>query len=439
MAATSSLTGLRRARLSGLLLLSQAAPCLSVADPSCDASGDALLQTRARKDRVAQEPAERLELRVPPESLMELQAGGNATAFGPDGCVSLSSTKDGTCEITTNCKGRDLSDTEFAFVCINPSNAQPYTLHTYGKGGFNVEESFDTGIECDRCATVTSAFAKHGPLASSARSKADEDLLKDSNPEPPPPEPTTTTTTTTELETAYFGPDGCFATWLSNQGTCIVRTKCKGKDISKFNPGLTCTDKAGGYTRYYLGLNTFEDEETFDSTLKCEACVGVGDDSGKQVTGLLPKNMLQEFGILEQAVSQLKRKADLQDALSEKIGAAIKQWEDKVMRNISDWEKSIAKDVLMSKAKTAKEELSNSTRSSKHTEIKAAGGNSTGEADATKKEAVTGLIATTGSSATAASGAASGSSAAASGSAAAADVQLSTNLKDLLKLLAANR
>lgn len=279
------------------------------AEPACDAApGEALLQTRSRRER---RPPTAL-----PESLAQVTSG-NPASFGPDGCVELSVTKDGTCQISTHCSGKDISDTEFALVCINPNNEQPYALHTYGKGGFGDEEAFDTGIQCERCATTSSAFSRH------------EDA-----PSPPPPAPTTTTappapTTTTapERETAYFGPAGCFVTYLSKAGTCMVRSKCNGKDLSKFNPGITCTDKAGGYTRYYLGLNTFKEEETFDTTLKCQACVGVGDDPGKQVSGLLPKGMLEDFGSLEKEVYDLKKEMDGTKKSSERIDDSLKAFE----------------------------------------------------------------------------------------------------------------
>eukprot|EP00929_Paragymnodinium_shiwhaense_P101800 TRINITY_DN6498_c0_g1_i3.p1 TRINITY_DN6498_c0_g1~~TRINITY_DN6498_c0_g1_i3.p1 ORF type:complete len:606 (+),score=176.25 TRINITY_DN6498_c0_g1_i3:95-1912(+) len=109
-----------------------------------------------------------------------------ATAFGPSGCVSLSLSAAGSCVIDTNCDDRDLSDVDFSFYCVQPAsqggNAVP---HSFGVGGFDSSETFDTEIKCDRClahAPVAATTQAPQPVAQTAAPQA----AKHSPPPAPP-------------------------------------------------------------------------------------------------------------------------------------------------------------------------------------------------------------------------------------------------------------
>lgn len=84
----------------------------------------------------------------------------------------------------------------------------------------------------------------------------------------------------------------------------MIQTHCKGVDISEFAVGVTCLDEVGDYSRYLFGKGGFEPEETFDTTLPCKACIGVGDEQAHQLHGLLPKTLVQD---LSEVKAELKR------------------------------------------------------------------------------------------------------------------------------------
>lgn len=69
--------------------------------------------------------------------------------FGPGNCILLSRTVAGSCMITTSCQGQDTSKTEFAFNCVSEQGASQ--IHSFGFGGFEDNEEFDTEVRCARC------------------------------------------------------------------------------------------------------------------------------------------------------------------------------------------------------------------------------------------------------------------------------------------------
>lgn len=72
-----------------------------------------------------------------------------AKTWGPKHCVSVSRKSDtGTCVLQTDCGNMNLDDVEFAFTCQRPGILQK---HSFGKGGFDSQETFDTSVECDVC------------------------------------------------------------------------------------------------------------------------------------------------------------------------------------------------------------------------------------------------------------------------------------------------
>lgn len=68
--------------------------------------------------------------------------------FGPSNCVSVTRSSEGTCVITTECENLDVSQTEFAFDCVGKNNT---VRHSFGFGGFDTQEEFDTDLKCDEC------------------------------------------------------------------------------------------------------------------------------------------------------------------------------------------------------------------------------------------------------------------------------------------------
>jgi len=107
-------------------------------------------------------------------------------------------------------------------------------------------------------------------------------------------------------QVAFFGPKSCVATYLSESGSCLIQTRCAGIDISEFGVGVTCVDRAGDYTRYVFGKGGFQDEEIFDTTLRCSICAGVGDAPAYQLRGVLPKTVIQDVSSLKAEVKLLR-------------------------------------------------------------------------------------------------------------------------------------
>eukprot|EP00929_Paragymnodinium_shiwhaense_P076470 TRINITY_DN3932_c0_g1_i1.p1 TRINITY_DN3932_c0_g1~~TRINITY_DN3932_c0_g1_i1.p1 ORF type:complete len:712 (-),score=245.36 TRINITY_DN3932_c0_g1_i1:95-2230(-) len=75
---------------------------------------------------------------------------------GPQNCVAFSRSSAGTCVIETNCQGRDISQVEFAFDC--EATDGDIVRHSFGKGGFDVDELFDTEVPCARCLVPTESL-----------------------------------------------------------------------------------------------------------------------------------------------------------------------------------------------------------------------------------------------------------------------------------------
>merc|ERR1719379_3155721 len=109
------------------------------------------------------------------------------------------------------------------------------------------------------------------------------------------------------MEAAFYGPQACVAAFRSPAGTCVVQTRCGKADLSTFDIGITCLDKSGDYTRYLFGKGNFEKEETFDTRIECEVCLGVGAESGEQqIHGVLPKQLVEDVNTLKDEVLALK-------------------------------------------------------------------------------------------------------------------------------------
>lgn len=188
--------------------------------------------------------------------------------YGPNGCVSISRSQQGTCVIATKCEdGVNLDKLEFAFDC--ETNAQ-IQKHSFGVGGFDSIEEFDTGIKCGQCQVPQNhkvhkvTKRPHKALKKSAvhmfgkRSATNEDALVDK-----------------------YGPGDCVETFRSTTGTCIVKTQCKDQDINDYDFGLLCVHNvtSGDNVRHLFGKKSFDPEEEFDTLIKCEKCLGMKAES----------------------------------------------------------------------------------------------------------------------------------------------------------------
>lgn len=92
--------------------------------------------------------------------------------FGPKNCVSLTKSKEGSCVISTNCEGVDISATEFAFDCVGEGGGGDVVRHSFGVGGFESSEEFDTEVKCRRCAGATHVEAAPQPPKPEAKKAA---------------------------------------------------------------------------------------------------------------------------------------------------------------------------------------------------------------------------------------------------------------------------
>lgn len=250
---------------------------------------------------------------APASNLLQIAAktGGPADTFGPDKCVALKRSTEGTCVLQTRCKGNNISKTEFAFVCFNPGAAMPHALHSFGRGGFSLQETFDTKVSCKTCISVDTAFQTgdsvvRNALAALPLSRLPSlsgavqgagvysvQQLSEFKPK----------------EAAVFGPDFCISTFRAPAGTCLIRTRCADADLTKFNVGVTCLDQSGGYTRYLFGKDSFKPEETFDTLVTCEKCLGVGPEASQfALHGLMPRKLVDDVNTLKFDMQTMKEK-----------------------------------------------------------------------------------------------------------------------------------
>jgi hypothetical protein len=249
---------------------------------------------------------------VPLAGLLQVQLAHQQPrdSFGPGHCVSLSKSGDGSCVVRTECKGKNISDTEVAFVCMNPGLTMPYALHSFGRGSFKVEETFDTRVRCKTCQSVDTAFREGDSMVQNALAALPLSRLPSMSPDDSPAlyDPKELAAFVPK-EAAVFGPDYCISTFRAPAGTCLIRTRCADSDLSSFNVGLTCLDKSGGYTRYLFGKDTFSKEETFDTLVSCEKCLGVGAESSMSAMhGLIPRKLVEDVGALKVDVQTLNEK-----------------------------------------------------------------------------------------------------------------------------------
>jgi hypothetical protein len=246
-----------------------------------------------------------------------------AVSLGPEGCVSLRQSELGSCVISTNCKGLDTSNFEFAFGCEN-TGVQGTSLvrHSFGLGGFDSTEEFDTEVKCSRCLAPTARMAVADthvvPMVAMQKQRSAQQLLQTrtamkatasrkrqgflplfGGPKPAP-----------GAELVSYGPNSCVSTYKSEEGHCILETKCQNVAIEKYNIGLICVDKVGAPVRHNFGKGSFAAEEVFDTLIPCDQCLGTEDIpdalemNGRVMT--LSKEVMKIDSVLSNISSDLK-------------------------------------------------------------------------------------------------------------------------------------
>lgn len=237
-----------------------------------------------------------------------------AVLYGPAECVALRRSSSGTCTITTNCEGQDTSHFEFAFDCLAPNNGG-VVRHSFGLGGFDPNEEFDTEVVCDKCSPpmATAVAAAAAPPVDPVKTEA----VAAARQQPPAAQPAAiamkaksslgSTVLVSRIErpgliipamaaaiglspssrtsdqkdqppaVVHYGPKGCVSTFKSQEGHCIMQTRCADEDIKDYSFGLVCVDKIGLPVRHLFGQDSFDPEETFDTLIPCDQCLGLDD------------------------------------------------------------------------------------------------------------------------------------------------------------------
>mmetsp|Transcript_29537 Transcript_29537/g.68121 ORF Transcript_29537/g.68121 Transcript_29537/m.68121 type:complete len:421 (-) Transcript_29537:87-1349(-) len=234
-----------------------------------------------------------------------------ATSFGPNDCVSLTRSRASTCVLRTQCQGLDLSNFEFAFDC--DTGADVIETHSFGLGGFDAVEEFDTEVKCRQClqpSTGSSAAStEQSPevasqeqavaveaAAQQARSENGDEIKTQYHPALPSMVATARRQAMNQgssknlsgdslfdsglkaMGTAVqYGPNGCVSTYKSSAGHCIMETSCQEEDIQNYEFGLVCVDDVGIPTKHLFGKGSFDPVETFDTLIVCEQCLGLED------------------------------------------------------------------------------------------------------------------------------------------------------------------
>merc|ERR1719321_487872 len=226
-----------------------------------------------------------------------------AYKYGPEHCVQLSRSKEGTCVIATNCPADSVGNFTFDFLCTDGAGSQ--VIHSFGTGGFLDEETFDTGVSCHTCQP-----AEGGVLLT-----ADSDEKSTAAPaeleEAVPPK-----------SASFYGPGSCVASYRSPSGTCIVETRCSGKEeqLKDYNVGLTCIEAEGSQTRHLFGVNSFDPEETFDTLIPCKLCLGL---DGEAIVAQNLTALAKSVSSLAEGIEEVKKEvAEIKEKLKKKDDSA---------------------------------------------------------------------------------------------------------------------
>jgi hypothetical protein len=222
-----------------------------------------------------------------------------AYKYGPKECVELSRSKEGTCVIATNCPTDSIGNFTFDFLCTDGAGGQ--VIHSFGTGGFLDQETFDTGVSCHTCAPA------EGGVLLTADSDEKTTAAPPATEEAVPPK-----------SASFYGPGSCVATYRSPTGTCIVETRCSGKEeqLKDYNVGLTCVASEGSTTRHLFGVNSFDLEETFDTLIPCKLCLGL---DGEAIVAQNLTALAKSVSGLAEGIEEVKKEvAEIKEQLKKK-------------------------------------------------------------------------------------------------------------------------
>jgi hypothetical protein len=222
------------------------------------------------------------------------------SSFGPGNCVQISRSSANSCVISTDCEGADLSKTEFAFNCVDQRGG--VVRHSFGVGGFEANEEFDTEISCKHCFPPSAVRQQHqqkrkqAPIAQPKVEVAPNNLPRAAifrSKRRASQQQEVTAVADSSAQARYwpgsetpqlplndvvrYGPNDCVSTYKSSEGHCIMKTDCKARAIKNYEFGLVCVDKTGSPVRHLFGKDSFDPQETFDTLLKCDQCLGLED------------------------------------------------------------------------------------------------------------------------------------------------------------------
>lgn len=219
----------------------------------------------------------------------------SSIAYGPNDCVSLTRSTRGTCLFQTNCENVDTSKFEFSFIC---KRQEKEVRHTYGAGGFDSEEDYDTEMACDECLAPPVQHAL-------VRASGEEAAANATATEAPAAAATAVLSELPPATASFMGPAGCVAVYKQPQGTCMLQTRCTGQDTATYDFGLTCIER-GSPVRHMFGVDSFDPVEKFDTLIKCDHCLAL-DEAAPVDT---PASIVHDVYTLESDMSEVKK--DLQ-------------------------------------------------------------------------------------------------------------------------------
>jgi len=251
--------------------------------------------------------------------------------------------------MTTDCVGIDTSKFEFSFDCETAPGQR--LRHSFGVGGFDDQEDFDTSIKCSRCIEPVSLQAHQevvkptpvNTLGSASPGTDSRGNVQEAT-------PTNSVHFLSEgkdakkvekkedAKVAKYGPDDCVSTWRdAKTGVCFVKTDCKGKDTTQYLFGLVCEDADGSKVRHSFGKDSFDAEETFDTLIPCHTCLAM--DKVTEATELQAENaelateinaLAGEIGTLKDDFKDVEKDVSkLNEAVAAKKGGAEKKEEPK--------------------------------------------------------------------------------------------------------------
>lgn len=257
--------------------------------------------------------------------------------------------------MSTDCVGIDTSKFEFTFDCESAPGER--LRHSFGVGGFDEQEEFDTSIKCSKCIApeIVSAHkevkpphpvpvagsitaASQASMAKSASQAGRMDSRGTVEEETPMHVHFLASAADAKKEeksatVVTYGPEDCVSTWRDGKtGHCQVKTNCTGIDTTQTMFGLIC-ENDDGKTRHLFGKDSFDSEETFDTLIPCKTCLAL--DNVTKATELEAENvelatevnaLATEVGAIKETYQGIEKDVSkLNTAVAEKEGGGKKE------------------------------------------------------------------------------------------------------------------